>query len=150
MKTVIARDDLDAPVTAQALERAITLGRQRSGNGLQATEVRYLQALQSLLIGFRDQTAVVLPIQNYPELAELTTEELDRLSIGFGGSALCLEARDLHVSIVGLVLASQPLTDMAATVIASRNGSHSSRMKAASSRVNGQKGGRPRKNQVVL
>jgi len=46
--------------------------------------------------------------------------------MGFGGSALCLEERDLHVSIAGLVSASQPLMEMAATVISARYGNHGS------------------------
>jgi hypothetical protein len=70
--------------------------------------VQYLPAFKSLLISFADQSAVVLPVKNYPDLAELNTTELERLAVGFGGSALCLDERDLHVSIAGLVSASQP------------------------------------------
>jgi hypothetical protein len=44
------------------------------------------------------------------------------LRANHGGTTLCLEARDLHVSIAGLVSASQPLMDLAATVIAVRKG----------------------------
>jgi hypothetical protein len=98
-----------------------------------------------VLIGFADQSAVALPVRNYPELAELSPVELDRLTIGFGGSLLCLDERDLHVSIAGLVQASQPPMELTATVIAARNGSRSSAAKALAVRKNGRKGGRPRK-----
>jgi hypothetical protein len=118
MKTVKAQERFDEPVTATVLEQAIVRGRERRGQGLHATAVQYLPAFKSLLIGFADQSAVVLPVKNYPELAELSTTELERLTVGFGGAALCLDERDLHVSIAGLVSASQPLMEMAATVIA--------------------------------
>jgi hypothetical protein len=75
--------------------------------------------------------------------------ELEGLAIGHGGTALCLDARDLHVSIAGLVSASQPLMDLAARVIAVRNGSRRTEAKAQASRENGRKGGRPRKVEVA-
>ena len=120
MKTVKAQERFDESVTATVLEQAIVRGRQQLSQGLHATAVQYLPAFKALLIGFADQSAVVLPVQNYPELAELSTTELEHLALGFGGSALCLDERDLHVSIAGLVSASQPLMEMAATVIAAR------------------------------
>ena len=103
-----------------------------------------MHSRQSLLIVFADQSAVSLPIKNYPELASLPQGELKALELGFDGSALCLEARDLHISIAGLVSASQPLIEMAATLIAARNGSKSSAVKARAARENGKSGGRPR------
>jgi len=59
---------------------------------------------------------------------------------------LCCEARDLHVSISGLIATSQPLMDLAASMVASRNGRKSSAAKSAAARANGKKGGRPRKD----
>lgn len=73
---------------------------------LYALSVEYLPAYQSLLIGFSDQSAV-------------------------------------------LVSASQPLMDLAATVIAVRNGSRRTEAKAQASRENGRRGGRPRKAEAA-
>ena len=123
------------------LVKEITRGHKRCHPCLHALSV----AQQSLLIGFSDQSAALLPVKNYPELSALGVAELEGLAIGYGGTALCLEARDLHVSIAGLVSASQPLMDLAATVIAVRNGSRRTEAKAQASRENGGKGGRPRK-----
>jgi hypothetical protein len=67
------------------------------------------------------------------------------LQLGVGGTAICLDERDLHISIVGLVAASDSLLALATAVTASRNGSRSSAAKAKASRENGSKGGRPRK-----
>lgn len=126
-----AQDRFDEPVTASVLAKATARGRQRRHPGLHALSVAYL------------------PVKNYPELSALGVAELEGLAIGHGGTALCLEARDLHVSIAGLVSASQPLMDLAATVIAVRNGSRRTEAKAQASRENGRKGGRPRKAEAA-
>jgi hypothetical protein len=68
--------------------------------------------------------------------------DLDRP--GIGGSALCLDELGLRVSIAGLIQASQPLMELAATVIAARNGSRSSAAKALGPQERPE-GGRPRK-----
>ena len=145
MKTVKAVDLFDEAVTEQGLQKAREQGRKRRNAGLLASTVEFLPTQKALLIGFADQCAIALPIKNYPELAHLSIQELESLELGFGGSAVCLEARDLHVSIAGLISASVPLMEMAATMIAARNGSRSSSAKAQAARENGAKGGRPRK-----
>jgi len=144
MSTVTARTLFDEPVTDDVLRRAVAPGHQRRP-ALHASAVQYMADLQSLRIGFSDLSAVILPVKNYPELAQLSRTQLDGLVLGFGGSAIFLEEQDLHVSIAGLVSASVPLMAMAATVVATRNGSRSSASKAVAARENGQKGGRPRK-----
>lgn len=144
MKTISAKNQFDEVVTPEVLTQAMKRGQLRANAGVHATGVQYVPVLKSLLISFIDHSAVALPIQNYPELAALNETELHALELGFAGSALCLETRDLHVSIAGLVSASQPLMDMAASLMASRNGSKSSSAKAGAARINGQKGGRPR------
>lgn len=144
MTTMKAQSRFDEPVTPESLSQAIARGRQRGGEGIHATALQYVPQLQSLLFGFADHSAVALPVRNYPELAALDDAELQALTLGFGGSALCLQARDLHISIAGLVSASQPLMDMAASLVAARNGRQTSPAKTAAARSNGRKGGRPR------
>ena len=107
MTSVKNQTRFDEPVTQEVLTQAIERGRKRSGEGLYATSVKYVPLLKSLLVSFADHSAVALPVKNYPELAALTSADLNKLSLGFGGSALCLDARDLHVSIAGLVSASE-------------------------------------------
>lgn len=144
MTSVTANTRFDEIVTSEVLTQAIQRGRLRASAGVHASGVQYVPVLKALLISFADHSAVALPIQNYPELARLNEEELNGLELGFAGSALCLETQDLHVSIAGLVSASQPLMEMAASLIAARNGGRSSSVKAQAARANGQKGGRPR------
>ena len=150
MRKIKATVRFDQPVTDEVLDRAIERGKPRKNIGVHATSVNYVSKLHALLVGFADLSAVALPVKNYPELAGLSAAELKGLEVGFGGSALCLDKRDLHISITGLVAASKSLMAMANTVVAASHGSRSSEAKAASSRENGRKGGRPRKHAAAL
>jgi hypothetical protein len=145
--TIKSRRREDMPVTEAVLSKAIERGRQRKDVGIHATGLRYLPAPKAFMVSFADASAVAFPVRNYPELSALTGAQLKRMALGMGGSALCLEEADLHVSIVGLIAASGPLRQMAVTVAAARNGGRTSEAKAVSSRENGMKGGRPRKQQ---
>jgi hypothetical protein len=78
-------------------------------------------------------------------LAALSSEERALLTLGYAGSAVCLDERDLHISIAGLVSASADLMAMASGVVAARNGSRTTEAKASAARENGRKGGRPRR-----
>lgn len=83
------------------------------------------------------------------EFNDFEVEDFAGLKVGFSGTALCHEGKDLQVSIAGMISASKPLMDMAASVIASRNGRQSSAAKAEAARANGRKGGRPRKPEIT-
>lgn len=142
MKTIQAKDPVDRPLTAAALDEAIERGRvNRSGVNASRVSVEG----QLLAIGFEDGSAVVLPLKHYPEFGDFAEADFQDLQVGFAGTALCHEGKDLHLSIAGMIQASKPLMDLAASVIASRNGRQSSLAKAQAARANGRKGGRPRK-----
>ncbi|WP_131107590.1 DUF2442 domain-containing protein [Pseudomonas sp. Sample_10] len=143
MKTIRAGTLADRSVTDAVLDEAIQRGQVRHKNGLRATSVTYVEPC--LAISFIDGSGVLLPVQHYPEFDEFDVEDFADLKVGFSGTALCHEGKDLHVSIAGMISASKPLMDMAASVIASRNGRQSSAAKAEAARANGRKGGRPRK-----
>ena len=149
MTTIKASSRFDEPVTQDVLDKAVKRGRQRASAGVRATAVQYVPQFKSLFFSFFDRSAVALPVSNYPELAVLDESDLQALTLEFGGSALCLMARDLHVSIAGLVSASQPLMDMAASLVAVRNGKKSSTSKSAAARANGRLGGRPKKTKQL-
>ncbi len=105
-KKILQATVFDEVIAQEVLSRAMERGRLRGSAGVHATAVQYVPLLESLLISFVDHSAIALPIRNYPELAALNAAELTALELGFGGSALCLQTRDLHVSIAGLVSAS--------------------------------------------
>ncbi|HMS07786.1 MAG TPA: DUF2442 domain-containing protein [Burkholderiaceae bacterium] len=105
--------------------------------------MQFLAPARALIIRFADQSAVLFPVKNYPELAKLTDDELGQIKLGLAGSALVLKACDLHVSIAGMVGASKPLMAVATAVSAARGGSNASERKVIAARKNGMKGGRP-------
>ena len=69
MTTMKASTRFDEPVTQEGLDQAIERGRKRASVGVRATAVQYVPQLGSLLFSFLDQSAVALPVSNYPELA---------------------------------------------------------------------------------
>ena len=148
MKTVKAKVQADRPVTESRLDEAIRRGQLRRNNSLKATAVNFIAPC--LAVSFEDGCGVLLPVANYPEFDSFEAEDFAGLTVGFAGTALCHEGKDLDVSIAGMISASPSLMAMAASVIASRNGRQSSNAKAAAARANGKKGGRPRKVNVVL
>lgn len=148
MKTIKASILVDRPVTEEVVDEAIERGVLSQKNTLQATAVAYAEPC--LIISFKDGSGVLLPVKRHPEFDDFEAEDFAQLKIGFAASALCHEGKDLHVSIAGLISASEPLMNMAAYVIASRNGRQSSAAKSAAARANGKKGGRPRKVDKAL
>ncbi|VVM51811.1 DUF2442 domain-containing protein [Pseudomonas fluorescens] len=148
MKAVKAKNQVDQPVTESVLDEAIERGRLRRNSGLQAMDVTFLEPC--LAVSFEDGSGVLLPVKRYPEFDDFGSEDFAGLKVGFAGTALCHEGKDLQISIAGMISASKPLMDMAASVIASRNGRQSSAAKAEAARTNGRKGGRPRKVEVAL
>jgi hypothetical protein len=87
-----------------------------------ARAARYAAQSQTVYIGFADHSEVGLLVGNYPELAGLSATQLDKLVVGFAGSALCLPEQDLHISIAGLMSAASPAhMDMAAAEVGVRS-----------------------------
>ena len=146
MKTVVARNNVfNEAVTPDLLGRAIARGKEANKSSIHASSVRYLSQSKALEIAFADESAVLLPLKNYAEFSDLSATQLGKLEIGFAGTAICLSEKDLHVSIAGLISASEPLMEMASSAVASCNGRKSSLLKAAAARQNGLRGGRPKK-----
>lgn len=131
------------PLTEADVEKAIARGRKTRHLYARASSVRYED--NCISIGFSDGSRVVLPVAGLPEFEGFSLKDFEQLEVGFGGKALCCEARDLDVSVTGLIATSKPLMDLATSLVASRNGRKSSAAKAAAARANGKKGGRPRK-----
>lgn len=145
MKTVKAKVRPDAPITEADVDKAVARGRKLKRVYANASSVRYQD--DCISIGFGDGSRILLPVAGLSEFEGFSAQDFQALEAGFGGKALCCEARDLHVSITGLVATSQPLMDLAASMVASRNGRKTSAAKSAAARANGKKGGRPRKEE---
>ena len=146
MNVIKAAVPVDVPLTQALLDQAIERGEARHETGLQVSTLSYEAGC--LCLGLADGSSIHLPVENYPELAALSDSQLQQLQLGFSATAVCHEAVDLQVSIVGLLAASQSLMKLATQLVASRNGRQSSEAKARAARLNGKKGGRPRKVEV--
>lgn len=143
MKSVKAKTVANVPLTEADIEKAIARGRKTRHLYARASTVRYEDSCIS--IGFGDGSRVVLPVAGLPEFEGFSLKDFQQLEVDFDGTAVCCEARDLHVSVTGLIATSKPLMDLATSLVASRNGRKSSAAKSAAARANGKKGGRPRK-----
>jgi hypothetical protein len=133
------------PLTDADIDKAIARGRKLKRLYANASSVRYEN--DCISIGFSDGSSVMLPVAGLPEFEGFSEEDFQQLEVSFGGKAISCEAQDLDVSITGLIATSQPLMDLATSLVASRNGRKSSAAKSAAARANGKKGGRPRKKE---
>lgn len=148
MKVIKAKPSVHRPLTEEMLDAAIKLGEVRQASSFQAVSVCFEKP--SLVIRFEDGSGVLLPVNQYPEFDGFDVADYEGLTVGFAGTALCHEGKDLDVSIAGMISASPSLMKMAASVVASRNGRQSSAAKSEAARANGKKGGRPRKVDPAL
>jgi hypothetical protein len=108
MRTIPARNALGWVVTEEVRDEAIARGVEYSQREPHAVSVRYLNDRKAIELEFDDSTVITLPVTKNPYLKDLTAHELGGLRVGFGGVALCLDERDLHVSIAGVLAASRP------------------------------------------
>lgn len=143
MNIIKAKPSARRLLTEETIDAAIKRGEANRASSLQAVSVTFEKP--SLVIRFEDGSGVLLPVNRYPEFNGFDAQDYANLTIGFAGTALCHEGKDLDVSIAGLISASPSLMAMAASVVASRNGRQSSAAKSEAARANGKKGGRPRK-----
>ena len=144
MKIVKAKTVPDVPLTEADIDKAIVRGRKTRHLYARASTVGYED--NCISIGFSDGSRVVLPVAGLPEFEGFSLKDFEQLEVDFAGTAVCCEAKDLHVSVTGLIATSKPMMDLATSLVASRNGRKSSAAKAAAARANGKKGGRPRKD----
>lgn len=93
MKVIKAKPSVHRPLTEEMLDAAITLGEARQANSLQAVSVSFEES--SLVIRFEDGSGVLLPVKLYPEFAGFEAADYASLTIGFAGTALCHEGKDL-------------------------------------------------------
>ncbi len=84
------------------------------------------------------------PTHAIPALAKAHPEQLAAVEVSPGGSGLHWEELDVDLSVPGLLLSSLARSEQRSE-LARLAGRTTSRRKAAASRANGAKGGRPRK-----
>jgi hypothetical protein len=127
---------------------ALAAGRTEAETEIRAQAVRYVSERDAIEIVTNRNAGFLIPRQWIGALQDVPTEELRKLEVWPDGSAIELEDRDVHISVHGLLTAILPAmlpSRTVAAIFASRGGQATSRAKRISSKVNGRKGGRPRK-----
>jgi hypothetical protein len=125
------------PAARAREDRARRAGRRATSAYYDRRSGRVMMELTSgFIFGF--------PVSSVPALANATPAQLATVELGPGGGSLRWEELDADLSVPGLLLSSigrsEKLTELARLA-----GQARSPEKAASSRANGAKGGRPRK-----
>ena len=100
---------------------AHSLRSREKGVNVHAKSVRYLYADHALMFAFSDGSAVLVPVDHYSELQKWTMKELDSLTIGFDGAVLCLDSKNINVSIASLLAALPSLSRMAIALVSARH-----------------------------
>jgi hypothetical protein len=127
---------------------ALAAGRTEAETEIRAQAVRYVSERDAIEIVTNRNAGFLIPRQWIGALQDVPIEELVKLEVWPDGSAIELEDRDVHISVHGLLTAILPAmlpSRTVAAIFASRGGQATSRAKRISSKVNGRKGGRPRK-----
>jgi hypothetical protein len=124
---------------------ALAAGRAEAETEVRAGSVRYVPEREAVEIVTTRGAGFLIPRTWIGALDEVPAEELAGLSVWPDGSAIELEARDIQVSVHGLLTAVLPamLPGRAlASVFAARGGRSTSPAKRRTARANGRRGGR--------
>jgi len=118
--------------------------RERAA-GRRATSARYERASSRVILELSNGYVFGFPVSAIPALRSATAKQLAAVEVSPGGGGLHWEELDADLSVPGLLVSTigrkQKLGELARLA-----GSTRSAAKAAASRANGAKGGRPRKS----
>ena len=136
------------PISDAAYAAALFQGRADAATELRARLVRYRADRDMLEIETTRDGGFLIPRAWISALQDVPAEELAKLEVWPDGAAIELEARDIQISVDGLltdVLPALLSESTLATIFARRGGRSTSDAKRASAQANGRRGGRPRK-----
>ena len=131
------------------LSDSAILAARRRGTKAQSTEPRaiaaqYDSARDQIVVTLRGGATIGIPVDAIDEVAGAGRRQLARVALTPIGDALHWADLDVDVSLPGL-LQDTLGASLGASILGKFGGSAKSLAKAASSKVNGAKGGRPRK-----
>ena len=135
-------------ITDAEFAAALVAGRADAEAEIRAQAVRYVADRDAIEIVTTRHAGFLVPRGWIGALQDVPVEELAQLEVWPDGSAMELEARDIHISVDGLLTAllrAMVPTRTVAAIFASRGGRATSDAKRRSAKENGRKGGRPRK-----
>jgi hypothetical protein len=125
------------------LEAATARGAERARWEPRAQAVRYEAGAGTLVVRMAAGPEVHLPVRDIEELRGGTPAELAQVALRPGGTALTCAPLDADIYLPGLIADALGLTEWWKRQRAAEAGRVSTEAKAASSRANGRRGGRP-------
>jgi len=128
--------------TDAELDAAAALGEQLALTEPRAAFAQYDPVTGRILVELKNGSAFAFPARLGQGLEDATDEELAQVTVGGSGYGLHWEALDVDLSIPGLAAGIFGTKAYMARIA----GRGTSSAKAAASRTNGAKGGRPRKS----
>ena len=124
--------------------RARARGAMRARDGSALLRARYNPRHDTLELAFRGGGSMVIPRVLAPGLARVAAAQLDAPVVSPAGDAVSWPTLDIDIYVPGLVARAFGTRLFAAA--AGRQGGHRrSKVKAVAAKLNGAKGGRPRK-----
>ncbi|MCP9494884.1 MAG: DUF2442 domain-containing protein [Pyrinomonadaceae bacterium MAG19_C2-C3] len=134
-------------ITRQVAEAAAR-SKQRLEAEPRALAARYDKKSKRIVVDLSNNCTFMFPAEIGQGLSSATDSELAKVEIASGGYGLHWETLDADLTITGL-LAGVFGTKKWMSELGRAGGSAISEAKAASSRANGTKGGRPRKSKIA-
>ena len=128
----------------ERFERAKAEGLARSQDPTAVVEARYEPRERCLRITFRSGAGMVIPVDKISELSGQSPSDLANVEVSPLGDGLSWRKLDVDIFVPGLVEDVFGARLLAAAS-GRRGGRRRTKAKAAAARVNGTKGGRPRK-----
>jgi hypothetical protein len=113
--------------------------------GHRARTVRFDRAHARIVVELSSGVVFAFPVRSIPALRRATPGELAKVALSASGGGLRWAALDVDLSVAGLLLAAVDPVERVRH-LAAEAGRATSEAKAAAARVNGAKGGRPRKS----
>jgi hypothetical protein len=128
----------------ERFERARARGIQRARDGSALVGARYNPRRDTLELMFRGGGAMVIPRTLVPGLSRVTAADVGPPVVSPAGDALAWPPLDLDVYVPGLVARAFG-TQLFAAAAGRQGGRRRTKAKTLAAKLNGAKGGRPRK-----
>jgi uncharacterized protein DUF2442 len=132
------------PKDRQRFARARARGEVRAQDASAVVDARYDAGRDSIIVKFGGGGSMMIPRPIVPGLEGAPASSLEPISVSPAGDALSWPSLDVDVYVPGLLERAFG-TRLFTAATGRRGGRRRSEAKAAAARVNGAKGGRPRK-----